>query len=505
MYLDEPKPWPSGNAPSPKFCGEGERLDVLASYRADQLDGDAELARIARFAARLCNAPIATVSLVEEERQRFLAREGIDVDETPRSTSFCAQTMLGDTVLEVLDATQDQRFSDYASVTGDMHVRYYAGAPLISPEGAPLGALCVINTEPHSAPLDEFALEGLQVLAQAVMRRLSGNRQQVAAKAAIERSEGQFHNLADSIPDIAWSADREGNPLYFNSRFYEFTGRDAGEIYRDILMDSVHPDERDRLRSRWNDARESGRAHEAEFRLMRSDGKAVWMLGRAVPVRGSDGEITGWFGTVTDVDEGHRLSESRELIAKELAHRIKNIFAVVSGLITLRTRGKEELESFGKEINATIRTLGRAQDFIRPLEDSGNDDLIELLEALMKPYASDQVSISGDAVPIGQRVATPLALVFHELATNTTKYGALSGTDGQVSITVECQGDNVDICWEENGGPATSEPETTGFGMRLTDTAVRNQLGGTITREWRDEGLAVHIAVPSAALCPRQK
>ncbi|MEO0689881.1 MAG: GAF domain-containing protein, partial [Pseudomonadota bacterium] len=133
----------------PHFSEEGERLVTLASYTVSELYGDEELARLAQFAAHLCETPTGAVSLVEAERQIFLASEGVAVSETPRSTSFCATAMLTGEVMVVPDATKDPRFADYASVTSERHLRFYAGAPLISSEGAPLGALCVTDIVPR--------------------------------------------------------------------------------------------------------------------------------------------------------------------------------------------------------------------------------------------------------------------------------------------------------------------------------------------------------------------
>ncbi|MEL6877979.1 MAG: PAS domain S-box protein, partial [Pseudomonadota bacterium] len=102
--LTDSPPWPSDQPPAREYCDESNRLRVLASFDVDGLEGDPELARLARFAARLCNAPSAAISLVEKERQRFIASEGLESSGTPRATSFCAHAMLGDDLFEVLDA-----------------------------------------------------------------------------------------------------------------------------------------------------------------------------------------------------------------------------------------------------------------------------------------------------------------------------------------------------------------------------------------------------------------
>ena len=121
------------------------RLPYLNGFGLDALEDDEELQRIVRFAAKLCDAPTSTVSIVEEQRQWFLARDGIDVSETPRSTSFCGHAMLGSDLLIIPDATEDDRFDRNLLVTGEPFVRFYAGAPLITSEGVPVGALCVFD------------------------------------------------------------------------------------------------------------------------------------------------------------------------------------------------------------------------------------------------------------------------------------------------------------------------------------------------------------------------
>ena len=504
MNLERRHPWPEDAPPAKAMCGEAERFKVLASYGFDELEGDEELGRIVRFAANLCGAPIATVSLVEQERQRFLAREGLAEAETPRSTSICAHTMLGGELLEVLDATRDERFAGFEIVTGAAHLRYYAGMPLVSPEGAPIGALCVIDNEVHDEPLTPLQVEGLAVLAQAVMRRLSANRERIAASEALDRSEGLFRQMADCIPDLAWTATSDFVFDFYNQRWREFTGSggpEGAEGWRAI----IHPDDVEKVIGEWYDKSLKGMPFEKEFRMRTASGDYRWMLSRGVPVTHEDGTIDRWFGTLTDIDEGHRLSESRELLAGELSHRIKNIFAVISGLVSLRTRGNPELEKFGREINETVRALGRAQEFVRPLDSEKGDELVGLLEVLMAPYqngAGDRVSITGDKVEIGSRVATPMALVFHELATNAAKYGALSDNNGRISLDIKRTGDTVVITWQERDGPSAALPDRQGFGGRLIDTAVMNQLGGAIDREWDSGGLRLEIALPLERVLP---
>ncbi|WP_369410165.1 sensor histidine kinase [Erythrobacter crassostreae] len=470
---------------------------MLASFDPDSLQGDEELARIARFAAHLCDAPSASVSLVEAARQRFIASEGFEETETPRSTSFCATTMLGSEIFEVLDASVDQRFRDYALVTGASHLRYYVGAPLISREGASLGALCVTDTKAHSEPLTDVQREGLRVLAEAVMRRIETHREAGRTMAEIKLSAARVQFVLDSVPDIAWSAAPGGYFDYFNARWEKTTGLPRPQNVED-WRNVIHPDEYERTRAKFMAAVEKSEPFEDEWRMKQADGGYRYVLSRAVPST-HDPETARWYGTLTDIDDTYRISQERELLAGELAHRIKNIFSVIIGLITLHSQGDATQKAFGEILADNVRALSRAQDFALHIGDQSEENLQSLLAILMAPYGipgSSAVTISGDDVPTGRRAATPLALTFHELATNSAKYGALSVANGKLSISIKRSADAVTIVWRESGGPQTKAPEDTGFGSRLIRMSIQNQLGGSIEHDWRSEGLHAELVLP---------
>ncbi len=498
--LDSP-PWPSDQSPAKEFCDERSRLRVLASFDLDGVSGDPELVRLVKFAAKLCDAPSASVSLVEEERQRFIASEGLDIAETPRSTSFCAQTMLGDDLLEVLDAASDARFQDYALVREASHLRFYVGAPLISSEGAPMGALCVTDTKARTQGLSEFQRDGLIVLADAVKRRLEAHRQAHLAVFELKESAERVQFILDGVPDIAWSA--APGPVFdnFNARFTEVTGG-APPSSVDDWRAFIHPDDFEASLAKFEKAMMSASEFADEWRLRQADGSYRYVISRAVPST-DDPATARWFGTLTDIDDRYRMSQERELLAGELAHRIKNIFSVITGLISLRSRGDEANQKFAEELNTNLRALARAQEFAMPVSGSRGETLADLLRVLMAPYGadgSDVVSIVGDNVNFGGGAATPLALIFHELATNAAKYGALSAPAGRVAIDIAEAGDDVAITWRESGGPETAEPQETGFGSRLISMAIDHQLGGTMTQDWQKSGLIITIRVPRERL-----
>lgn len=501
MYVSDPGIWPDGRPPAATFCGEDERLSVIAAYGLDELADDPELQQLVRFAAQLCGTQIALISIVEAERQRFLARTGLDVTETPRPTSFCAHAMLLPQAMVVPDATQDTHFADNPLVTGDPHIRFYAGAPLVSTEGAPLGALCVIDRAPREGGLSQLQRDGLSVLADAVKRRLLQRRQDLAALGAIAQREARLRKVLDSVPGIAWSLDGDGAIDYVNARWTEATGAPVPRAVTD-WADVIHPDDREASLARWWESFRAGLPHEDEIRMRDRNGEYRWVLSRATPVQEDAGQGNRWFGTVIDVDRAHRLSESRDLLASELSHRIKNIFAVVSGLISLRSRGRPEVKEFADELNGAVRALGTAHDYVRPDDGRGSDCLQGLLRDLLAPYDSgrdSRVSISGDDVEIGARAATPLALIFHELATNAAKYGGLSCAEGRIDIAISTARENeITVEWREIALDCEQREfgDTEGFGSRLLRSAIEGQLGGSLARSYGPNGLEVTITVP---------
>lgn len=154
----------------PKPRNEQERLRVLDSY--DILDSESEenFDRITRIASAIFGTPIALVSLVDENRQWFKSKVGLDVGETPRDLAFCAHAICGDDVMVVSDASHDARFRGNSLVTAEPRIRFYAGAPLTSPSGHNLGTLCIIDREPRQ--LEQHQVTALADLAGLVVREL---------------------------------------------------------------------------------------------------------------------------------------------------------------------------------------------------------------------------------------------------------------------------------------------------------------------------------------------
>lgn len=153
---------------------EAARLEALKQYRILDTPSEQAYDDITALAAFICDAPIALVSLVDSDRQWFKSRVGLDVDETSRDVSFCAHAILSERITIVKDSREDERFSDNPLVTCAPNIQFYAGVPLQTPEGHPIGTLCVIDHQPRE--LSEAQIKILETLARQVVMQLELRR-----------------------------------------------------------------------------------------------------------------------------------------------------------------------------------------------------------------------------------------------------------------------------------------------------------------------------------------
>lgn len=176
-------------APIP--ANEEERLAALHSYRILDTEAERLYDELTALTAYITDKPWALITLVERDRQWFKSRYGTEIDETPRDVSFCARTMLHDRLIVVPDATQDPRFNENPYVTGEPGIRFYAGAPLITPDGYGLGSLCVVDTVPGE--LDASQQDALTILARQVMALFEYRKTAARLAGALE----QVRTLSD--------------------------------------------------------------------------------------------------------------------------------------------------------------------------------------------------------------------------------------------------------------------------------------------------------------------
>jgi GAF domain-containing protein len=189
----------SMSAPSPR--NEKQRLKVLWEYSVLDTVPEEIFDDLTELAARICEAPIALITLVDENRQWFKSKVGVTIKETSRDISFCAHAITQPDLFIVADATKDERFADNPLVTSDPNIRFYAGAPLVSPDGYALGTLCVIDKVPRQ--LRQGQEQSLRILARHVMSQLELRRRALELRDAKRAHEKIRKDLEKARANLA--------------------------------------------------------------------------------------------------------------------------------------------------------------------------------------------------------------------------------------------------------------------------------------------------------------
>ena len=260
------------------------------------------------------------------------------------------------------------------------------------------------------------------------------------------------------------------------------------------IMERIHPDDVERVQASMDRAEREQALYNEQFRIRHDSGEYRLLRGLGRVEKGGK-----MLGLNFDITEEEQVKADKELLFLEMNHRVKNLFAIVRSIIGQSSKQATSVEDFAAQLRQQVLTLSRAHAYTLNQEADDSDlRLFELLETILKPHdAHDGVSVEGDDISIAASDVTSLGLIFHELATNSCKYGALSSPDGKVDITVEKAGENTQIVWRERGGPRLDrKPNPEGFGTKLVDGSVQ-QIGGTVERQWNPDGLEMSITLPT--------
>ncbi len=300
-----------------------------------------------------------------------------------------------------------------------------------------------------------------------------------------------------------WSWNVDTDDIAMDDMGYELwhVPKDDRKLSFRILSQNIHPADLERVSSAFSATRAVVGPYELDFRiLVGSDIR--WISARG---QGADAEISGSivFGIFLDVTQRKQAEESSELLAGEMSHRVKNLLQLATGLTQMTSRSAATKEDMVRDLTHRLTALGRAHDLVRPEWNGQSNEgalLGDLISVLLAPYdeeeASVRVRISVPKISVGERAATALALVIHELATNSAKYGALSAASGTLDVSCTTHDDDMTITWAERGGPAVVAPVALeGFGSQLVRRSMSAQLGGGITFDWAREGVVVTLSV----------
>jgi PAS domain S-box-containing protein len=395
-------------SPPPPPPDEEERLEALARYAVLDTPGEANFDRITDMVARIFDAPVSLISLVDRDRQWFKSHHGIGAQQSPRDEAFCAYTILDDQLMIVPDAVCDPRFIDNPLVTGPPHFRSYAGAPLVTPDGRRIGTICVFDYKPRefspaqiplladfaAIVIDELegrlardgahpAPEGLRE-AQARERERTAElaeanerlHQEIAyrehAEAAVRRSESKFRALLENTQDLISITDGECVILYNSPSVEHMLGYKADELLGRQTFDYIHPDDHPALRGAMDRILREGAAYvRCEYRFRSRDGswRHLESVASSTP---PDSPILGLVINSRDLTERKRAESNLEAHARqqeataELGRRalhgpaLGEMFDAASALVTRTLR--IELCSINELLPGGEKLLIRAGD-----------------------------------------------------------------------------------------------------------------------------------------------
>ncbi|WID98065.1 HWE histidine kinase domain-containing protein [Bosea vestrisii] len=304
-----------------------------------------------------------------------------------------------------------------------------------------------------------------------------------------------------------WSWNVETDRFAMDERGYALWALPQSEHVKfEDMSARVHPADRDRVRAAFMATRGVVGAYEIDFRIIIGD-EIRWISARGI---GDDSALHDnvAYGIFLDVTGRKQAEEGHELLAGEMSHRVKNLLAIAAGLTQISSRSTMTAKEMATELTGRLAALGRAHDLVRPLPGhQGQAALLgDLLSILLAPY-EDMGAFSGRirvAVPrmgVGEVAATTLALIIHELATNSLKYGSLSAETGTLDVSGSLEDADVKIIWVERGGPSVEPPNGAGgYGSRLVVRSISGQLGGSIDYDWSAEGVIVALKMNTAKL-----
>ena len=313
----------------------------------------------------------------------------------------------------------------------------------------------------------------------------------------------------DAAGVALWSWDVDTGEIALDERahrLWSLPRRNRAVTFEDLSA-CIHPEDLGRVKSAFQATRAVPGAYEIDFRVCHDEGLR-WISARG---QGGDLGIVGrvMFSVFLDVTERKRAEEAHELLASEMSHRVKNLFAIASALTAITARSAATTTEMAHDLTQRLTALGRAHDLVRP--DPGQVKgrvalLGDLLAALLAPYdvaktAGERIRVSVPEVCVGDAAITTLALVVHELATNSIKYGALSAADGRLDVSCPAHNAEVVLVWTERGGPPVAAPvKPTGFGSKLVARSMASQLGGTVAFDWQTGGLVVTLRMNRSRL-----
>ncbi len=479
---------------------EPQRLAALHALHILDTPPEERFDRITRLATDLFAVPISYISLVDGHRLWFKSAQGLASAETSRDDSFCTHTILTpDRSLVVTDATRDERFHDSPHVTGELNARFYAGHALLSPEGQPVGTLCIIDHESHSFDdKQRDALRDLAKMAESELNTAELNQALNALRKAEENYRGIFENVAEGIfqvdPDGRFT---QANPAAARTYGYEVTVEFIEDVREFGRSQQVDPARRGEMLSQLH---REGRVTNFESEIYRRDGTTAWISESIHAINDRDGKCLYYEGTVHDItsqkyataaqaqarDEALQTAQVKSDFLSTMSHEIRTPMHGIIGMtgLLLNTELKPEQEELVRLIASCgdnlLSLINNALDFSKieagclELDNEPfalRPSMKEVIDLLSVQAAAKGVTLACEVDPRIPEVlvsdVTRVRQILFNLISNSVKF---TPRDGRVDVVIT--GNRLSEAVENHGHVGAIDPWLFHFTVRDTGEGI---------------------------------
>jgi PAS domain S-box-containing protein len=324
-------------------------------------------------------------------------------------------------------------------------------------------------------------------------------------EAALRESEARFRHMADSAPALIWMTDAEGQITFANMHYDHMFGLPASDMHGDGWRSILVPDDVQGFEDAFAEAFRERRPFHAEMRVRDKEDRVRWLRCEGVPRLDDAGAFLGYTGCNVDITDAKVAGERQRLLINELNHRVKNTLATVQSIASQTLRNARTLDQAREDFESRLLALSRAHDILTREQWEGAA-LSEVIAGAIAPYrqrGERRFRIEGPDLRLSPRMTLALSMAFQELVTNAVKYGALSNENGRIEIVWSVprkeDGRHLALAWTESDGPPVQAPERRGFGSRLIERSLAQDLDGEVRIDFAAPGVVCTIDAPLSA------
>jgi PAS domain S-box-containing protein len=454
----------------------------------------------------------------------------VKLNMTEISRTEQANALLAAVVASSMDAVfsidSDARIQTWNSAAEQLY-----GYPAAEAIGQPLALL--VPDAPNYSPGDKFqrVLQGEQIYFETSRRRKDGSLVEVGISAApirdssgkvigvsvvhrdiserqrAERDLRQIHQwleMAQEAGDVApWAYDPATDEMRWTNQLYRQLGYGPGDVMPSLpaFRARVHPEDQARLDGvREKEAKaEPGTQFQCELRLVRPNENSCWVdrRSRVVEHQGRRQII----GVNVDISQRKRQEDDLRFVMNELSHRTKNLLAVVQAMASQTAQHTASFSNFEESFVGRLLALSQSHDLLVSRNWSGAP-LVDLIFAHLMPFVEDETRIqaTGPSISLRAQAAQSLGIILHELATNASKYGALSVPAGKIVICWDSAPQSIQLSWREKDGPVVNPPTHFGFGRTIIERIADDMFGGVAKLELLPTGAHWSASIPQSLI-----